>query len=234
MTWFWRKVSSDSNKWWTCRLSDQAIAGPDCAALFPIEARSAGLTLMPRGFSGSQRISQLSSQVIGSRTASQNLQIEIVGNIDEEERGAITALLEQLNEVARNFFAGNDGQALAQALALDVDSSEIAGFSLDLLARELQVANAQYREVAATSSGQGNGSSTLGGLFEQLGALAIANNRTQLTETLVEQLLAISFSAEANEAVEAANAAAETELIETAVTEDDASERAEPESEEED
>ncbi len=151
------------------------------------------------GFAGAQ----LSSQVLGGRVSSQNLQIEIVGDIDEEERGAIAALLAQLNDVASNFFSGNDGQALAQALALEVDSSEIAGFSLDLLARELQVATAQYREVAAVTSGENaTGSNTLGGLLEQLGALAVANNRTQLSESLVEKLLAISFAAQSSEAVD--------------------------------
>ena len=147
--------------------------------------------------------SQLISQVFGSRSASQSLQIDIVGDIDDEERGAIAALLAQLNEVASNFFSGNDGQALAQALSLDVDSSEIAGFSLDLLAREVQVATAQYREVAAVTGGENAvGTNTLGGLLEQLGALAVANNRTQLSETLVEKLLAVSFAAQSGDAVD--------------------------------
>lgn len=74
--------------------------------------------------------------------------LSVDGDLDEQELEAINGLMGQLQSLSDEFFAGNVGQAVNQAMQLDYNSSEIQGFSLDLSQREVaQIAT--YQEVQA-------------------------------------------------------------------------------------
>lgn len=68
----------------------------------------------------------------------QGYQLEVSGELDEDEMAAISNLFSQLGEVSALFFEGDFQDAFASALDLGFDSSEIASFSLDLSKIETQ------------------------------------------------------------------------------------------------
>lgn len=60
------------------------------------------------------------------------LKIEVVGNLNQAELAAIGDLLDKVDAVATQFFGGDLQAAFAAAANLGSDSSQIAGFSLQL------------------------------------------------------------------------------------------------------
>lgn len=138
------------------------------------------------------------------------LQLSVIGEIDDQEFAALESLLGQANEIANAFFNGDDVSAFNQALTLDIDSEEIANFSLDLQSRELQQSTQRYREIAGLakdnkqSIAQNNQQddninsrkgSSLGSLLQQIRDIAIQNADRRFEESFVEQLLSINFAA---------------------------------------
>ena len=138
------------------------------------------------------------------------LQLSVIGEIDDEEFAALESLLGQANEIANAFFNGDDVSAFNQALTLDIDSEEIANFSLDLQSRELQQSTQRYREIAgltqenkqnlAQNSERDDNSnsrkaSSLGSLLQQIRDIAIQNAGRRFEESFVEKLLSINFAA---------------------------------------
>lgn len=138
------------------------------------------------------------------------LQLSVIGEIDDQEFAALESLLGQANEIANAFFNGEDVKAFNQALTLDIDSEEIANFSLDLQSRELQQSTQRYREIAGLakdnkqSIAQNNQQddninsrkgSSLGSLLQQIRDIAIQNADRRFEESFVEQLLSINFAA---------------------------------------
>ena len=70
----------------------------------------------------------------------------VEGELDEDELEAINDLLQQVNEIAEQFFGGDLEQAFNTAMELGYDASEIAQFSLNLQQTSVQRATAAYRE----------------------------------------------------------------------------------------
>lgn len=62
----------------------------------------------------------------------QQFQLEIDGQLDDGERKALNSLFEQAGSLAQQFFGGDLGKALEQAMSLDFDADKLASFSLDL------------------------------------------------------------------------------------------------------
>lgn len=158
-----------------------------------------------------------------SRSFSQTeLQISVQGEIDAGELAALESLLNQAADIATAFFSGQDSEAFNQALALDIDSEEIAGFSLDLQTRELlqvserQKSTQRYREVAELdqSNNPERSTNSLSSLLEQIRDIALIQADSRFEESFVEQLLSINFAAasisETAETSDAADLTADT------------------------
>lgn len=62
----------------------------------------------------------------------QSYQLSIEGQLDSGERDALNSLFEQAGNLASQFFGGDLGRALEQAMNLDYDATELASFSLEL------------------------------------------------------------------------------------------------------
>lgn len=74
-----------------------------------------------------------------------SLQFEVDGTLDQEELQAIHDLVKGVGALSESFFNGDMTQAFKQATQLGYDSNEIAGYSLELRDRELNVAEQKYR-----------------------------------------------------------------------------------------
>ena len=64
------------------------------------------------------------------------LSIEIEGDLNDQERGAIRELLAQAEAIAGQFFAGDLEQAVASGAALQVEASQLAEVDLRMKVRE--------------------------------------------------------------------------------------------------
>ena len=75
-----------------------------------------------------------------------NISYSIDGDLDEDELAALDELFFKVNKLADSFFSGHIEQAFKQAMRLDYDSTELAGFSLNL--SQTQTMAETYREIA--------------------------------------------------------------------------------------
>jgi len=75
--------------------------------------------------------------------------ISIDGELDEGEREAITALLQDIDKVQESFYNGNVYEAFEHAQNIGFDSSELSSMSLDLTQKQSFKAKQAYQEVAA-------------------------------------------------------------------------------------
>ncbi len=92
-----------------------------------------------------------------SRTefSSSRFHFSVEGELDEDERAALEALVGQVEDLADEFFDGDGRAALEQALSLGYDSSEIAGFSLRLTELDVRQVTRAYQSVEQLGSPQG-------------------------------------------------------------------------------
>lgn len=72
--------------------------------------------------------------------------VSIKGNISADEQEALQNLLQEMDDVSREFFAGDAQSALAHVAEIGMDSSQIAGFALDLSSRTSVRAVAAYAQ----------------------------------------------------------------------------------------
>lgn len=100
-----------------------------------------------------------------SRSASLSFQVE--GSLDADERKAIDSLLHRLDRISDRFFEGDVRGALGRIGKLELDTRELAGFSLDLSASASVQAVSAYQ---VTAGGQDAVSPVqqLGGFLGQL------------------------------------------------------------------
>ncbi len=126
----------------------------------------------------------------------EQLYFSVEGDLNDEELAAIESLLIEVDDLLQDFFAGDIDQALQEALAIELDGTEIAAISLDAnqstLSREIQT----YRAVQQFSSEQPSRSATSGVAdnvmsIEQLLALLEAKTRELLEKFESEAGLAL-------------------------------------------
>ncbi|MGB5326394.1 MAG: DUF5610 domain-containing protein [Pseudomonadales bacterium] len=144
-----------------------------------------------------------SSRAFARLFGSSELTISVVGAIDDDEFVALQQLFDQLGELFSTFFSGDNAGALEQALSLNINSSEIAQFSVDLQLKEEQKLVRKYREIAdfgiergdntEDSRGDDKTPPVLAEYLEKIRDVAVAKNKTA-DKTLLEQLLAITFA----------------------------------------
>jgi hypothetical protein len=71
------------------------------------------------------------------------VQVEVNGELDADELKAIGDLMDKVDSLATQFFAGNAQAAFSAASELGFDAGEIAGFALRLSVKEFASATAQ-------------------------------------------------------------------------------------------
>jgi hypothetical protein len=77
-----------------------------------------------------------------------NFSYSVDGELDEEEKKAIEALIKDVNSLQKDFFRGNVDQAFEKALELGFDNEQISNFSMDLQQTQTSYVSQSYTEVA--------------------------------------------------------------------------------------
>lgn len=121
---------------------------------------------------GQQSVSDGRSTAVASQQFSQfsgRYEFTVEGHLSEAERGALSALFEDVQAVAGRFFEGDVQGAFAAARSLDLTGNELAGFSLNLTSSRTVTA-AAYESVASQPS-LSSQLRPLGGLARDIQAL---------------------------------------------------------------
>ena len=95
---------------------------------------------------GSGGVAQFSSQSSSLQIA--GLQISVEGELDDEERAALSKLFGQVQELSDKFYAGDLQGAFDQALKLELDGAQLASLSLHLTQTSIRQATDAYSAVA--------------------------------------------------------------------------------------
>ncbi|NNC55070.1 MAG: hypothetical protein HKO07_05045 [Pseudomonadales bacterium] len=139
---------------------------------------------------------QVSAREFAKLLGKSELNISVVGEIDDAEYAALQNIFDQLGDLFSAFFSGDNQATLEQALSLDIDSSEIAALSLDLQLKEQQKLVQKYREIEGIGIDENDNRRpgfTLADYLEQIRDIAFATNKSS-DKKLIEQLLSISFA----------------------------------------
>lgn len=94
-------------------------------------------------------------------SSSLNVQMAVQGEIDADETKSINALVQQINGIAQDFFAGDVQQAMDAATHINISqqsSGELSAFSVDLRSTEVHKAVTAYQSVADSWMPQPRGS----------------------------------------------------------------------------
>lgn len=105
--------------------------------------------------------------VASSQSASLQIgawQVNVEGELDEEERAALGALLGQVQELSNKFYSGDLAGAFDRAMALEMDGEQLVSMSLRLTQVHVRQASDAYSAVA-DEGGQG-ASATNGSLID--------------------------------------------------------------------
>lgn len=175
-----------------------------------LEARSQSFDLTVTTREGDRlsiSIAQASVSLSGSQTStggagatSSQLQIgawqvEIEGDLNDQERQALEGLLGQVQDLAGQFYAGDYAGAFDRALALDLDGTQLASMSLNLTQTSIRQVNETYGRVAGQDASPSAVNADLRdyaqGLLE---ALRSANELTSSPSDLLRDLLKGGFA----------------------------------------
>jgi hypothetical protein len=77
-----------------------------------------------------------------------NFSYSVEGELDNEEKVAIEALIKDVNSLQKDFFSGNVVQAFEKAVELGFDNDQIANFSMDLQQTKTSYVSQSYTEIA--------------------------------------------------------------------------------------
>jgi hypothetical protein len=77
-----------------------------------------------------------------------NFSYSVEGELDDEEKTAIEALIKDVNSLQKDFFSGNVDQAFEKAIELGFDNEQISNFSMDLQQTKTSYVSQTYTEVA--------------------------------------------------------------------------------------
>jgi len=81
-------------------------------------------------------------------TSSSSFQLNVTGELDEDELTAINQLLQDVDAIATDFFDGRFEEAFALALELDIDREELSSLNLQLQKTTTSRALASYQSTA--------------------------------------------------------------------------------------
>jgi hypothetical protein len=138
---------------------------------------------------GSSSAAQVSSQ--SSSLQIGNFQISVEGDLNDDERAALTKLFGQVQDLSDKFYAGDLNGAFDQALKLELDGSQLTSLSLHLSQTSVRQATDAYSAVA--EQGGQPASAVNGSLIEYakglLEALRSSNEASDNARGTLEQLL---------------------------------------------
>jgi hypothetical protein len=77
-----------------------------------------------------------------------NFSYSVEGELDDDEKAAIEALIKDVNSLQKDFFSGNVDQAFEKAIELGFDNEQISNFSMDLQQTKTSHVSQTYTEVA--------------------------------------------------------------------------------------
>jgi hypothetical protein len=77
-----------------------------------------------------------------------NFSYSVEGDLDDDEKAAIEALIKDVNSLQKDFFSGNVDKAFEKALELGFDNEQIASFSMDLQQTQTSYVSQTYAEVS--------------------------------------------------------------------------------------
>lgn len=115
-----------------------SASGVSSSETFEMEINTRDGDTIKLSIYGSVDMSALSVDSQGEGVSSFNLQTSngisysISGDIDEGEKEAVSALMEQVDEIADDFYGGKVKDAYAHAIELGYDATEISGISLKM------------------------------------------------------------------------------------------------------
>ena len=75
-------------------------------------------------------------------------QVEVEGELDDDERAALEKLFKQVQDISSDFYSGNLDGAFDRAMQLDIDGSQLASMSLQLTQTTVRQATDTYGAVA--------------------------------------------------------------------------------------
>lgn len=99
---------------------------------FSLKTQDGDTITIRYGDAGAEVFKSVGNNLFFGQSQFQGYQLEVNGELDEDELAAIKDLFSQLDEVSTMFFGGRFQDAFASALEVGFDASEIASFSLDL------------------------------------------------------------------------------------------------------
>jgi len=92
------------------------------------------------------------SQAIEGMKDKNNFSMEIIGDLDEQEKAAIEDLLNQVMSLADEFYNGDINKAYETAMDLGYDQNEIASYSINLRQTEQYSVAAAYQDLQPSVS----------------------------------------------------------------------------------
>lgn len=101
------------------------------------------------GASASFRASEQGADFAYAETSSSRFNLSVNGELSEQEQQALAELLDQVDQLASEFFTGDLDQAFSYAQNLGYDSEQISGFALRLTRVEYQRVGASYGDASA-------------------------------------------------------------------------------------
>lgn len=75
-------------------------------------------------------------------------QVEVEGELDDEERVALEKLFDQVQDISSKFYTGDLNGAFDRALALDIDGEQLASMSLQLTQTKVRQSTDAYSQIA--------------------------------------------------------------------------------------
>lgn len=123
-------------------------------------------------------------------------QVEVEGELDDQEKAALEKLFSQVQDLSNSFYSGDMAGAFDRAMALDMDSSQLASMSLRLTQTSVRQATDTYGSVS--SQGGQSASAVNGALTDYaqglLDALRTADAWGSDGKGLLQDLLKGGFS----------------------------------------
>lgn len=188
--------------------TDIAPALPANASRFEAQSQSFDLSVTTREgdrlrISVAQASASMSSgQVDASGASAQGeriqvggWQVEIEGDLNDQEREALTKLLGQVQELSDQFYSGDYMGAFDRALELNLDGSQLASMSLNLTQTSMRQVSETYGRVAGAEAPSSAVNTDLrdyaAGLLE---ALRQSNELTSSPSDLLRDLLKGGFA----------------------------------------
>lgn len=137
------------------------------------------------------------NSVFASSTQSGFLwQLDVEGDLDEGEQEALSALLQDVEQLSNSFFSGDLGSALEQATELGFDGNELASLSLNLRQTSFSSVTQAYNSVQPAQLPTSELNDLAGSLlaynddyFAALDKAGLFEEPRQLLNDLVDQLL---------------------------------------------